>query len=144
MNFAKNYKGQFILAALGLLLLLAARANSQEIVNTDFAAPSTSVGGNFNTPTTADLNTKAAAIPQIVYTPANAMAIRANNDMRQLNVPRLPWGVGMFTSIAVLLLCCAAVKKVASGRREDPRANWDASPARAKMLPSQKPQPIHS
>jgi hypothetical protein len=132
MNFAKNFKWQLLLAALGFSFMLTARVNAQEIVNTDFSTPSTSVSGNFNTPTRADLNTAAAVNSQSVYTPANAIASRANNEAQQLNALSLPREAGMFTAaIAVLLLCCAAMKKVAANRRKEARRSWNSSPVRA-------------
>ena len=72
MNFSKNSKWQMVLAALGFSLVISARANSQEIVNTEFATPSTSVGSNFNSALPAP-ETNAAVAPQSVYTPVTAM-----------------------------------------------------------------------
>jgi len=144
MNFSRNYKGQIILAALGFLLLLAARANSQEIVNTDFPTPSTSVSSNFNTPAPAPEYSAAAVAPQSVYTPASALSIRVNNEMQQLNAPSLPREAGMFAAIAILLLACVVMKKVSASRRYDTRSAWNSSPIRAQMLPIRKAQTIHS
>lgn len=144
MNFAKNFKWQLVLAALGFSLVLTARANSQEIVNTDFATPAASVGGNFNNAAPSDVNTTAAVVPQSVYTPANAISARANNDMQQLNAASLslPREAGVLLSLAILLICCAAVWK--ANRREDTRKNWKSSSAQPRILPNRKPQPIHS
>lgn len=145
MNFAKNFKWQLVLAALGFSLVLTARANSQEIVNTDFATPASSVGGNFNNAAPADMNTAAAVTPQSVYTPADAISARANNDMQQLNAASLPLPreAGVLVSLAILLICCAAVWKASANRREDTRKTWKNSSARPRILPSRKPQPIH-
>jgi len=144
MNFAKNIKWQLVLAALGLSLVLIPRASSQEIVNTDFSTPSTSVSGNFNTPAPADMNTRAVVTPQSVYTPANALSARANNDMQQLNALSVPRETALFMAFAILMICYAVVKKITTNRREDARNTWNYSPVRSRTLPSRKRQPIHS
>lgn len=146
MNFAKNFKWQLVLAGLGFSLVLTARANSQEIVNTDFATPAASVGSNFNNAAPTDMNTTAAVTPQSVYTPANSISARANNDMQQLNAASLPLPrkAGVLLSLAVLMICCTVVWKASANRREDARKPWIPSLARPQRLPSRKPQPIHS
>jgi len=145
MNFSKNIKWQVVLAALGFSLIMSARANSQEIVNTEFATPSTSVSGNFNTVSGPEVNAAAVA-PQSAYTPANAISTRANNEMQQLNAassPSLPKDAGVFVAIAFVLLCCAVLRKVMANRYHA-RPSWNSSPVRANALPSRKPQPILS
>ena len=127
MNFARNFKWQLVVAGLGLSLVLIPRANSQEIVNSDFSTPSTSVSGNFNTPAPADMNTT-AAVTQSVYTPANAISARANNDMQQMNMPsESEW----FAALAILLAACAILRKSSSNRRGNLNSTWNPPPVRA-------------
>jgi hypothetical protein len=117
MNFAKNIKWQLVLAALGLSLVLIPRANSQEIVNTDFSTPSTSAGGNFNAAAPADINTTAAVTSQSEYTPVSALSV-TNNGMQRLNAPRVTRQAGMLIALVILAICYAIMKKVAANRRE--------------------------
>ena len=129
MNFAKNIKWQLVLAGIGLSLVLIPRANSQEIVNSDFSTPSTSVGGNFNTPAPADMNTAAAVTPNL-YTPANAISARANNDMQQLNAASMPRETEWFAALALLLAACAILRKVSSNRLGNLNSTWNPPPVR--------------
>ena len=130
MNFAKIFNWQLVVAALGLSLVLIPRANSQEIVNSDFSTPSTSVGGNFNTPVPADLNTT-AAVTQNVYTPANAISSRANNDMQQMSATSMPSGYEWLAALAILLAACAILRKVSSNRQGNLNSTWNPPPVRA-------------
>ena len=117
MNFAKNIKWQLVLAALGLSLVLIPRANSQEIVNTDFSTPSTSASGNFNTAAPADMNTTAAVTSQSEYTPVSALSV-TNNSMQRLNAPRVTRQAGLLIALVILAVCSAIMKKVSANRRE--------------------------
>ncbi|HKE08306.1 MAG TPA: hypothetical protein VKB48_10780 [Candidatus Acidoferrum sp.] len=130
MNFAKNFKWQLVVAALGFSLVLIPRANSQEIVNTDFSTPSTSVSGNFNTAAPADMNTT-AAVTQSVYTPANAISSRANNQMQQMNAVNMPRETEWFAGLALLLIACAILRKVTSNRHGNVNSTWNPPPVRA-------------
>lgn len=148
MNFAKNFKWQVVLAlaALGFSLVLTAKVRAQEIVNTEFSTPSTSAGGNFNTTAPASENSN-VVVSQSIYTPANALAIRVNNDVQQMSTLWLPREESMFVAAAILFVCCvcyAVAKKVSEHRRNQRRSNWNFSPVRVKKLSSHKPQPIHS
>ena len=83
MNFTKNFKWQMALVALGASLVLTGKVQSQEIVNTEFDTPSSSIGSNFNTTAPAAVNT-AAADPQAVSSPVTGAAIRATNELGTL------------------------------------------------------------
>jgi len=144
MNFAKNIKWQLVLAALGFSLVLIPRANSQEIVNTDFSTPSASVSGNFNTAAPADSNTTADVTSQSVYTPMSALSVTANSSVQRLHTPRFTSQAGMLIALAILAFCCAIVKKVSANRREDSRQTWNSYPARSQALANRHPQPIRS
>jgi hypothetical protein len=130
MNFAKNFKWQLVLAALGFCLVLIPRANSQEIVNTDFSTPSTSVSGNFNTPAPANMNTT-ASVTQSVYTPANAISTRANNQIQQMNAVNLPRETEWLAGLALLLIASAILRKVTSNRQGTVNSTWNPPPVRA-------------
>jgi hypothetical protein len=137
MNFTKNFKWQMVLVALGACLLLTGRAYSQEIVNTEFETPTTSVGSNFNTPATDALNTTAVN-PQAVYTPATAIAIRGTNDAEQLSAATLPRESAPIAAIAILLAGCLIVKKVSDNRRNDRNRNWNSPSPRLKAQTNSK------
>src|SRR5215469_1558388 len=143
MNFARNFKWQLVLVALGASLVLTARANSQEIVNTEFDTPSTSVGGNFNSPAPAAV-TAADSNPQAVYTPGEAITIRTTQQMNELSTPNFLREGGLVLAICVLLVGCAIVKQVITNRRTDPRRTWNSASARNNSLVSPKPYPLHS
>jgi hypothetical protein len=140
MNFTKNFKWQMVLVAFGACLLFTGRAYSQEIVNTDFETSATSVGSNFNSPASADVNTTDAN-PQAVYTQAAAMAIRGTNDMDQLSAASLPRESAPFVAIAILAAGCLIVKKVSSNRRND--RNWNSPSPRLKAQTNGKYYVLH-
>lgn len=143
MNFTKDFKSQMIMVALGACLLLTGRAYSQEIVNTDFGTPATSVGGNFNTAAPAAVNT-AAANTQAVYTPAAALSINANNDVDQLSVSTLPRESAPLLAIAIVLVGCAIAKKVSDNRRKERNNKWNSASPRNKAAASSKYYVLHS
>ena len=143
MNFARNFKWQLVLVALGASLVLTARANSQEIVNTEFDTPSTSMGGNFNQPapvavTTADSN------QQAVYTPGQAIMIRTTEELNELSTLSFLREGGLVLAIFILMVACAIVKKVITSRRNEWRSTWNPASPRNKSLVSPKPYPLHS
>jgi hypothetical protein len=143
MNFTKDFKWQLVLVALGASLVLTSKAYSQEIENTDFNAPATSVGSNFNTTAPAAVNT-AAAIPQQAYTPAAGAAIRMTNEMGELNASSFSLTVGPLLAVAIVALGSIIVKKVATKRQNNWKSNWNARSARKTPLINNKPQVLQS
>jgi hypothetical protein len=120
MNSTKNFKWQLVLVALGASLVLTGKVYSQEIENTNFDTPETSVGSNFNTASPAPANT-AAANTQAVYTPAAGAAIRATNEMGELGASSFPLTAGPLLAIAIVGIGWLIVRKVSAGAPE----NWN-------------------
>ncbi len=145
MTFTKNFRWQMVLVALGACLILSGKVYSQEIENTNFDSPASSVAGNFNTNTTAPaaLNTSVAN-PQEVYTPATGAAIRVTNEMGELGASSFPLMAGPLVAVGVIALGCIIVKKVSAKVRNDRGTRWNAHAARQTPLVNRKPQALHS
>jgi hypothetical protein len=140
MNFTKNIKWQLVLAALGVSLFMTSAIRAQEIENTDFATPATSVSGNFNTPSAAAASTAAnneqvqdAAISEASILPAS-----------QTNVGSFPRTLGSLIAIGVLLIACGLLWKGTRNRGNDTLKNHNALSMRKNSLPNRKAQALHS
>lgn len=138
MNFAKNFKWQLVAVALGASLLMTGKVYSQEIENTNFAAPATSMGGNFNTNAPGAVNT-ASANPQAVYTPATGAAIRATNEMGELGASSFSLTAGPLLAIAILGAAYLVIRKASPNKRNAWKSPWNEHSAR-----NQKPQVLQS
>jgi hypothetical protein len=143
MSFTKNFKWQLVLVALGASLVLTGRVQSQEIVNTEFDSPASSVGSNFNTTAPAAVNT-AAADPQAVSSPVTAAAVRTTNDMGTLGAAGFSLTAGPLVAIAILLAGCLIVRRVAEYRANQARRNWNSYANRNNNLTNRKAQVLHS
>jgi hypothetical protein len=143
MNFTKNFKWQMVLVALGASLVLTGKVQSQEIVNTDFDTPSSSVGSNFNTAAPAAVNT-AAADPQAVSSPVTGAAIRATNEMGTLGPASFSLTAGPLLAIAILLAGCLIVRKVAAYRANQSKRSWNSFSNRNNTFTNRKPHVLNS
>jgi hypothetical protein len=143
MSFTKNFKWQLVLVALGASLVLTGKVQSQEIVNTEFDSPASSVGSNFNTPAPAAVNT-AAADPQAVSSPVAAAAVRTTNEMGTLSPASFSLTAGPLLAIAILLAGCLVVRKVAEYRANQAKRNWNSFANRSKNMTNRKAQVLHS
>jgi hypothetical protein len=143
MNFTKNIKWQLVLAALGVSLLMTSAARAQEIDNTDFAAPATSVAGNFNTPyaATADQVVNNA---QVEYAAISQASILPANQQEEASVGNLPRTLGSLIALGVLLIACGILWKNASNRRNDTLMTHNSLSMRKNPLPNRKAQAQHS
>src|SRR5579864_3728296 len=103
MNFTKNIKWQLIVAALGVSLFMTSAIRAQEIDNTDFASPATSVGSNFNTPTAAAANL-AVNTAQVESAVVSEASILPGNQQEEASVGSLPRTLGSLIALGVLLI----------------------------------------
>jgi hypothetical protein len=143
MNFTKNIKWQFILAALGVSLLMTSAARAQEIDNSNFQSPATSVAGNFNTPSAAAANqvvTRAA----VEYSAVSEASIMPVNQQEQANVAGVPRTLGTILAIGVLLIACGLLWKSAGNRKNDTLKTHNSLSMRKAPLSNRKAQPLHS
>jgi hypothetical protein len=115
MNFTKNIKWQLALAALGVSLFMTGAARAQEIYNTDFPTPTTSVGENFNTPTAAAANT-AVNNAQVQYQEVSRASIKPANQSEQASLAGFPRSLGSLIAIGVALIACGIVWKNGGNR----------------------------
>ncbi len=143
MNFTKNIKWQLILAALGVSLFMTSAIRAQEIENTDFAAPTTSVSGNFNTPSAAAASTainnaqfQAAAISEASILPANQPEVAS--------VGSFPRTLGSLIALGMLLIACGLLWKSSNNRGNDILKNHNSLSMRKNPLPNRKAQALHS
>ncbi len=143
MSFTKNFKWQIVLVALGASLVLTAKVQSQEIVNTEFDSPASSVGSNFNTTAPAAAYT-AAVDPQAVIPPVASEAIRATNEMGTLGAGSFSLTAGPLLAIAILLAVCLIIRKVAAYRENREKRNWNSYANRNNTLTNRKAQVLHS
>lgn len=143
MNFTKNFKWQLALVALGASLVLTNKVCSQEIENTDFRSPDTSVGSNFNASAAAPVNT-AAANPQQVYTPAAGTALQTTNEMSELDASSFSLTAGPLLAIVIVALGCILVKRVYGKRRNNWQTNWNDQNSPKAPLITSKSQVLNS
>jgi hypothetical protein len=143
MNFTKNIKWQLVLAALGLSLFMTSRVRAQEIDNTDFATPATSVGANFNTPSAAAANI-AVNNAQVQYAAVYEAPILPASQQDEVNVASFPRALGSLIAIGVVLIACGVLWKNAGSRRNDILKTHNSLSMRKNPLPNRKAQALHS
>ena len=143
MKFTKNIKWQLILAALGVSLFLTTAMRAQEIYNTDFAAPATSVGPNFNTPSAAAANT-AVNNMKAEYPAVSTASILPANQSDEASLGSGPKTLGSLIAIGVVLIACGLLWKSAGNRRNDTLKIHNSLSMRKNQLPNRKAQALHS
>jgi hypothetical protein len=143
MNFAINIKWQLVLAALGVSLFMTSAARAQEIDNTNFETPATSVGANFNTPYAAAAD-QAVNNAQVQYAAATEAAILPVSEQVEASVDSLPRALGSMIALGVLLIACGILWKNASNRRNDILKTHNSLSMRKTPLPNRKAQALHS
>jgi hypothetical protein len=112
MNFARKFKWQMILVALGASLVMTGKVYSQEIENTRFETPATSVGTGFNTPAPVAADSTAAN-PETTA----AVAIQPANAMEGLSAESFPLTAGPLLAIAIIIVGGVIVRKISVSRR---------------------------
>lgn len=143
MNFTKKIKWQVILAAVGVSLFMISAARAQEITNSDFETPATSVSGNFNTPSAAAANT-AVKNAQAEHTAVTKASILPAKQQEEASVVGFPRTLGSLIALGVLLIACGILWKSAGQRRNDTLKTHNALSLRKNSLPSRKAQALHS
>jgi hypothetical protein len=116
MNFAKTFKTQMILVALGASLVMTGKVYSQEIVNTDFDNPATSIGTNFNAPALATVNTPEAKL-QLGSSELAPAAVAPANEPQEANVVGSTRPAAIMLAIAILLLAYAILRRISFNQR---------------------------
>jgi hypothetical protein len=143
MNFTKNIKWQLALAALGVSLFMTGAVRAQEIDNTDFAAPATSVAGNFNTPSAAAANTAVSKVEtQILVVSESSVA--PVNEQEQASLASFPSALGYLIAIGVVLIACGMIWKNAGNRPNDTLRTHNSVSMRKDSLPNRKAQALQS
>ena len=143
MNFTKNIKWQLVVAALGVSLFMTSAIRAQEIDNTYFASPASSVGSNFNTPTAAAAN-QAVNNAQVEYAAVSEASIFPANQQEEASVGSLPRTLGSLIALGVLLIACGILWKNAGNRRNDTLKTHNSLSMRKNQLPNRKAQALHS
>jgi hypothetical protein len=143
MNFTKNIKWQLALAALGVSFFMTGAARAQEIYNTDFSTPTTSVGENFNTPTAAAANT-AVTNPQVQYTAVSEAPIMPANQTEQASLAGFPRSLGSLIAIGLALIACGIVWKNSGNRQNDILKSHNSLSMRKSPLSNRKAQALQS
>jgi len=143
MNFTKKIKWQMILTAVGVSLFMSSAARAQEITNTDFETPATSVNGNFNTPSAAAANT-AVNNAQAEYSAVSEASILPTNQQEDTRVGSLPRTLGSMIAMGVLLIACGLLWKSASNRGNDTLKIHNSLSMRKNPLSNRKAQALHS
>jgi len=141
MNFTRKFKWQMILLALGASLVMTGKVYSQEIENTRFDTPATSVGTGFNTPAPVAANSTAAN-PQTTVKPTAAIAIQPANAMEGLGAESFSLTAGPLIAIAIIIVGGVIARKISLNRRSAPQNAWNANSAKA--LANRKPQVLQS
>lgn len=142
MNFTKNIKWQLVLAALSVSLFVANGARAQEIDNTNFATPATSVGSNFNTPSAAAANT-VVNNTQVEYAAVSQASILPGNQQEEPILASAPRTLGSMIALGVLLIACGLLWKSAGNRRNDTLKIHNALSMRKNSLPNRNAQALH-
>jgi hypothetical protein len=144
MSFTKNFKWQMVLVALGASLLMTGKVYSQEIENTHFESPATSVGSNFNTPAPVTTDSS-STLAGVAYATSAAIANAAPvNEQTEANVASAPAARGTLLAIAILLIGYAILRKTSLTRRNNQVNTWKSASSRTNSLSSRKPQVLHS
>jgi hypothetical protein len=142
MNFTKKFKWQMILLALGASLVMTGKVYSQEIENTRFDTPATSVGSGFNTPAPEAANSTAGN-PQTAK-PTAAIAIQPANTMEGLSAESFSLTAGPLLAIAIIIIGGVIARKISLNRRSARQNAWDANSVRNRALANHKPQVLQS
>jgi hypothetical protein len=143
MNFTKNIKWQLVLAALSVSLFVANAARAQEIDNTNFETPATSVGSNFNTPSAATANT-VVNNTQVEYAAVSQASILPGNQQEEPILASAPRTLGSMIALGVLLIACGLLWKSAGNRRNDTLKTHNTLSMRKNSFPNRKAQALHS
>jgi hypothetical protein len=143
MKFTKNIKWQLILATLGVSLFMTTAIRAQEIENTDFSAPSTSVGANFNTPSAAAADTKVEAL-KAEYAAVSGASILPANQQDEASLSSGPKTLGSLIAIGVVLIACGMLWKNGGNRKNDTLKIHNSISMRKNPLPNRKAQALHS
>ena len=143
MNFTKNIKWQLLLAALGVSLLMTCAIRAQEITNTDFEAPATSVSGNFNTPSAAAANV-AVNNAQAESTAVSQASILPADQQEEAGLANFPRALGSLIALGVLLIACGILWKNAGNRQNDTLKTHNSLSMRKNPLPNRKAHALHS
>jgi len=143
MKFTKNIKWQLILATLGVSLFMTTAMRAQEIDNTDFAAPATSVGANFNTPSAAAANTAVNNV-KAEYTAVSTASILPVNQPDEASLGSGPRTLSSLIAIGVVLIACGMIWKSTGNRRNDTLKIHNSLSMRKNPLPNRKAQALHS
>lgn len=142
MKFTKNIKWQLILATLGVSLFMTTAIRAQEIENTDFAVPATSVGANFNTPSAA-ANTVVNNAP-IESTAVSEASILPASQPDEASLGSGQRTLGSLIAIGVVLIACGMLWKSTGNRRNDTLKIHNSLSMRKNPLPNRKAQALHS
>lgn len=143
MKVTKNIKWQLVLAALGASLLMTSAIRAQEITNTDFETPATSVSGNFNTPSAAAANT-AVNNARAEYTAVSQAAILPANQQEEAGLVNFPRALGSLIALGILLIACGILWKNAANRSNDTLKTHNSLSMRKSPLPNRKAHALHS
>jgi hypothetical protein len=143
MKFTKNIKWQLILATLGVSLFMTTAIRAQEIENTDFSAPSTSVGANFNTPSAAAADTKVETL-KAEYAAVSGASILPANQQDEASLSSGPKTLGSLIAIGVVLIACGMLWKNGGNRKNDTLKIHNSISMRKNPLPNRKAQALHS
>jgi hypothetical protein len=127
----------------GIFALMMSAARAQEIDNTDFATPATSVGANFNTPYAAAANT-AVNDAQITCAAVYEASILPANQQDEVSVASFPRALGSLIALGVLLIACGMLWKNAGNRQNHTLKNHNSLSMRKNSLPNRKAQALHS
>lgn len=140
MQFTKNIKWQLILAAVGVSLFMTTAIRAQEIENTDLAAPSASVGANFNTPSAAAENTPVTNAPVAV----SEASILPANQPEEASLSSGPKTLGSLIALGVVLIACGMLWKSSGNRQNDTLKIHNSLSMRKSPLSNRKAQALHS
>ena len=140
MNFTKNIKWQLVLAVLGVSLLMTSAIRAQEITNTEFE--STSVSGNFNTPSAPIAN--AAVNNAQKDTAVSQASILPADQQEEVGLASFPRTLGSLIALGVLLIACGILWKNAANRQNDILKTHNSLSMRKNPLPNRKAHALHS
>jgi hypothetical protein len=143
MNFTKNIKWQLALAALGVSFFMTSAIRAQEIDNTNFESPATSVGANFNTPSAAAANTAINNV-EVNYAAVSEASIMPANQPDETALASFPRALGSLIALGVLLIACGILWKNAGSRRNDTLKTHNSLSMRKDPLSNRKAHALHS
>lgn len=143
MNFTKNIKWQLALAALGVSFFVTSAIRAQEIDNTNFESPATSVGSNFNTPSPAVANTAVNNV-EVKYAAVSEASIMPANQPDETALGSFPRALGSLIALGVLLIACGILWKNVGSRRNDTLKIHNSLSMRKDPLSNRKAHALHS